>query len=45
VTLNASPEAQFCGALGAALHAMDHVLAERRPSVEVGAQLAAWVDE
>lgn len=45
VTLNASPEAQFCGALGAALFAMDHVLAEKRPAVQVGAELAGWVDE
>lgn len=45
VTLNASPEAQYCGALGAALYAMDHVLAEKRPAVEVGAQPAGWVDE
>jgi len=45
VTLNASPEAQFCGALGAALYAMDHVLAEKRPSAAVGAELAGWVDE
>lgn len=45
LTLNASPEAQFCGALGAALYAMDHVLAEKRPTVEVGTELAGWVDE
>jgi len=44
-TLNASPEAQYCGALGAALFAMDHVLAEKRPAVEVLAQPAGWVDE
>jgi predicted CoA-substrate-specific enzyme activase len=44
-TLNASPEAQFCGALGAALYAMDHVLAEKRPAAEVVAQPAGWVDE
>jgi len=43
--LNASPEAHYCGALGAALYAMDHVMAEKRPSVEVGAELAVWVDE
>jgi predicted CoA-substrate-specific enzyme activase len=45
VILNASPEAQYCGALGAALYAMDHILAEKRPSVEVGAELTEWVDE
>ena len=43
--LNASPEAHYCGALGAALYAMDHVMAEKRPSAEVGAELAVWVDE
>ncbi len=45
VTLNASPEAQFCGALGAALYAMDHVMAERHPTIEVGAGPTVWVDE
>ena len=43
--LNANPEAHFCGALGAALYAMDHVLAEKRPTVEVSAEPAVWVDE
>ena len=45
VPLNANPEAHFCGALGAALFAMDHVLAEKRPAVEVSAEPAVWVDE
>jgi len=43
--LNASPEAHYCGALGAALYAMDHVMAEKRPTVEVSAELPVWVDE
>ncbi len=43
--LNANPEVHFCGALGAALFAMDHVLAEKRPAVAVSAEPAAWVDE
>jgi predicted CoA-substrate-specific enzyme activase len=43
--LNANPEVHFCGALGAALFAMDHVLAGRRPAVEVSAEPAVWVDE
>jgi len=45
VTLNASPEAQYCGALGAALYAMDHVMAEKHPSAGVSAELPVWVDE
>ncbi|MEK6797918.1 MAG: acyl-CoA dehydratase activase [Planctomycetota bacterium] len=43
--LNADPEAHFCGALGAALFAMDHVLAAYQPTVAVGAEPAVWVDE
>jgi predicted CoA-substrate-specific enzyme activase len=45
VSLNANAEVHFCGALGAALFAMDHVLAEKRPAVEVSAEPAVWVDE
>lgn len=45
VTLNASPEAQYCGALGAALYAMDHVMADQRPTAQVSAELPVWVDE
>jgi predicted CoA-substrate-specific enzyme activase len=43
--LNASPEAHFCGALGAALYAMDHVLAEHAATAGVGAEATVWVDE
>ena len=43
--LNASPEAHYCGALGAALYAMDHVMADKRPTAEVSAELPVWVDE
>jgi predicted CoA-substrate-specific enzyme activase len=43
--LNISPEAHYCGALGAALFAMDHVLAERKVDVAIGAEPAVWVDE
>ncbi len=43
--LNISPEAHFCGALGAALFAMDHVFANRKPDAGVSAEPAVWVDE
>ena len=43
--LNISEEAHYCGALGAALFAMDHVLAEQKSAVQVDAEPAAWVDE
>jgi len=43
--LNISPEAHFCGALGAALFAMDHVLAAVRHEVDLGAVPAVWADE
>ena len=43
--LNISPEAHYCGALGAALFAMDHVLAEFKPETRIGAEPAVWVDE
>ena len=43
--LNISPEAHYCGALGAALFAMDHVLADRAPGADIGAEPAVWMDE
>ncbi len=43
--LNVSAESQFTGALGAALFALDHVLAERRDSTDFGREPAVWVDE
>ncbi len=43
--LNISEDAHYCGALGAALFAMDHVLAEQKPELQVGAEPAVWVDE
>ncbi len=43
-TLNISQEAHFCGALGAALFAMDHVLAGHPTDIGVGAEAAGWVD-
>lgn len=43
--LNISPEAHYCGALGAALFAMDHVLANKTQSVDVGTESTVWVDE
>lgn len=43
--LNISPEAHYCGAFGAALFAMDHVLANKAERVDVGAESTVWVDE
>lgn len=43
--LNISPEAHYCGALGAALFAMDRVLADQKPCPDIGAQQTVWVDE
>jgi len=43
--LNISPEAHYCGALGAALFAMDHVLARRTPADRLGVEEAVWIDE
>ena len=45
VTLNISSESQFTGALGAALFALDHVLAQRCAAAGVAAEPAVWVDE
>ena len=43
--LNTSPDSQFTGALGAALFALDHVLAEQCARVGVVSVPAVWVDE
>jgi len=43
--LNISEDAHFCGALGAALFAMDHVLAEQKPDLKVDAEASVWRDE
>jgi len=45
VSLNTSAESQFTGAIGAALFAMDHVLAAGYGELAPGAQPAVWVDE
>jgi len=45
LSLNHSPESHYTGALGAALFALDHVLAERRDGTDIAAQPAVWVDE
>jgi predicted CoA-substrate-specific enzyme activase len=45
ISLNVSPEAHFIGALGAALFALDHVLAARREEAVVKDVPAVWVDE
>jgi len=45
VGLNVSPEAHYCGALGAALFAMDQVLAQERFTPPVDAQATVWVNE
>ncbi|RJP33529.1 MAG: 2-hydroxyglutaryl-CoA dehydratase [Phycisphaerales bacterium] len=43
--LNISPESHYTGALGAALFALDHVLAEKRDVLDIAAQPAVWVDQ
>ncbi len=43
--LNVSEDAHYCGALGAALFALDHVLAEVQPGAEISAEPTVWVDE
>ncbi len=45
VTLNFSPESHYIGALGAALFALDHVLAAERGADKVKSEPAVWVDE
>jgi predicted CoA-substrate-specific enzyme activase len=44
-TLNVSDEAHFMGALGAALFALDHVLAARRAVPAAAEVQAVWVNE
>ena len=43
--LNVSPDAHYCGALGAALFALDHVRADARPHLDTTTEAATWVDE
>lgn len=43
--LNRSPESHFTGALGAALFALDRVLAEAQPVAAAALETAGWVDE
>jgi len=43
--LNISEDAHFCGAFGAALFAMDHILAEQKLELQVDAEPPVWVDE
>ncbi len=45
VTLNTSPESQYTGAFGAALFALDHVLAADKGATQVSAETAVWLDE
>lgn len=45
VTLNVGPESHYMGALGAALFAMDHVLAKSPQKIEIDAQSTTWADE
>jgi predicted CoA-substrate-specific enzyme activase len=44
-SLNVSAESQFTGALGAALFALDHVLADRCAKLGVSPEPAVWVSE
>jgi predicted CoA-substrate-specific enzyme activase len=44
-TLNASPDSHYIGAIGAALFALDHVLAAERDRTDIKQQPAVWVDE
>ena len=44
--LNVSPDAHFMGALGAALFALDHVLAARRTAAaKAPSEPAVWADQ
>ena len=43
--LNISSDSHYMGAIGAALFAMDRVLAAERDRVDVGQEPAVWVDE
>ncbi len=44
-TINISPDSHYIGAIGAALFAVDHVLAAQRGRTAVERQPAVWVDE
>ncbi len=44
-TLNTNSDAQYIGAIGAALFALDHVLAADRERTGIGQQPVGWVDE
>ncbi|RME37850.1 MAG: 2-hydroxyglutaryl-CoA dehydratase [Planctomycetota bacterium] len=45
MTLNVSEDAHFCGALGAALFALDHMRADQPPRVDATPEAATWRDE
>lgn len=45
VTLNVGPDSHYMGALGAALFAMDQVLAQNPQTLEVDAESTVWADE
>ena len=45
VKLNISPDSQYTGALGAALFAMDHVMASGAEKVDASAEPSVWLDE
>jgi predicted CoA-substrate-specific enzyme activase len=45
MSLNVSPEAHYMGAIGAALFALDHVLAGDHDAAQVDDAPAVWVDE
>ncbi len=44
-TLNTNADSQYVGAIGAALFALDHVLAAERDRTNIRQQPAVWVDE
>ena len=44
-SLNTSAESQYTGAFGAALFALDHVLAAEKGATQVSAEPAVWLDE
>ncbi|MFQ5422675.1 MAG: acyl-CoA dehydratase activase [Phycisphaerae bacterium] len=43
--LNVGPESQYIGALGAALFALDHVMADQQDVVDLGTEPTIWVNE
>lgn len=45
LTLRTSPDSQYIGAIGAALFALDQILADMPGEVEVAGHPAEWVDE